>query len=222
MSRNDISPELMSLVKSFLKRKGKINWIDWLPLAEIGVNSPEQWIAAFNALDSTSTRDELLQLLGQPGSGPLADALLILLAQYALQINDEQIRDFVVEDVSQAIERTSDRVKALENECEPLKAQADWMADRLKQGFDLAAEIIRLESRLAELRAEEHSKAEEYDRIHALEREIIRLETFRRSFAGYDMAERNRYKEELEAETTDLRKRKETMQQVIAGEIGTT
>ena len=216
MSRQDISPDLMSLVKSYLKRRGQICWIEWLPLSEIAIDDPEKWITAFNALGSTDIRGDMLELLQKPDSGPLADALLILLAKHALQIEDEQIREFVVEDVSQAVQRTADRIMALKIACEPLAEQVAWIGERLRSGFDIAQELTRLEAHLAELRAEEHRKAEEYDQIHALEREIIRLETYRKTFAGYDLTERSTFRDELQTETDRLREQKEVLQRTIA------
>jgi chromosome segregation ATPase len=215
MNRDTISPELMDLLRSYLRRGNSLNWLDWLPLAELAHDAPEQFIETFNTLDSLEKRSDFINLLKQQDSGPLADSLLITLAKYALLITDEQARDFVIEDAPDAVARTARRVKAMENHSSSLGEQADWTKERLAKGFAAADEILRLEGQLAKLREQEHSK-EGFDEIHALEREIVRLETYRRTFAGYNMTERSNYRDDLVKETERLRAEKETMQQAIA------
>lgn len=218
MSRQDVSPDLLNLINSYFRRSDQIGWLDWLPLAEIAAESPEKWVAAFNTL-SVEKQYDYLDLLRDSHAGPLADTLLAILAQSALEISDEQVRDFILEDAQKAHDRTAQRLQVLAERVLPLKEQVAWAEERLTKGFDLGQEITRLEAKLAELRARECGSDEEFARVHALEREIIRLETRRRILASYDTNGRIRYREELQAEVEAHSQRKDALERTIAEQI---
>jgi len=211
-----VNPTLRDLVSSFLRRREPIPWLDWLPLAEVGADTPERLVAAFNEL-SLEQQFDLVGLLRKPDAGPLADAILIALARYAAEIQDDQVRQFVLEDASQS---RAHQAAALEKIREQLSAQVAAARDRLQADFDLAQEIVRLENELADIRQREHNQDERFARVHELELEILRLETRRRILSHYDEAERRRYREELQAEVEALQQRKMALEEAIAAAIG--
>ena len=211
-----VNPTLRDLVSSFLRRREPIPWLDWLPVAEIAADTPERLVAAFNEL-SLEQQFKLINLLRMPDAGPLADAILIALARYEAEIQDEQVRQFVLKDASQS---RAHQASVLEKIREQLAAQVAAARNRLQADFDLAKEIVRLEQELAEIRQREYDQDERFARVHELELEILRLETRRRILTHYDEAERRRYHEALQAEVEALQQRKTALEEAIAAAIG--
>lgn len=207
-----------TLAQGFLQRRGAIDWLEWLPLAQVAAEAPLCWAAAFNQL-ALEQQFSLMDLLRLPAAGPLADSLLILLATYASEIADEQVRQYVLEDAQSAHERHGARLQALQSQLQPLTEQVGRARQRLQNDFDMAREIERLEQALAEMRGQENEQDERFARVHELERELLRLETHRRILAHYDEAERRGYLEQLRAEVTAQKERKAELEQGIAAAI---
>ena len=207
---------LRDLVSSYLRRQEPIPWLDWLPLAEIAADTPERLAAAFNEL-ALKQQFDLVGLLRMPDAGPLADAIVIALARYAAEIQDDQVRQFILEDASQS---RAHQASVLEKIREQLAAQVTAARNRLQADFDLAQEIVRLEQELAEIRQREYDQDERFARVHELEHEILTLEVRRRKLAEYDEAKRRHYLEALQAEVEALQQRKTALEEAIAAAIG--
>ncbi|GIV64042.1 MAG: hypothetical protein KatS3mg045_1381 [Bellilinea sp.] len=199
------------LVISYLRRRGEIPWLDWLPLAQVASETPERWVAAFNQL-SLEDQFDLVGFLRMPQAGPLAGALLLVLAHHADEIKDEQVRQFILED---AVEMRAHQASALQVIRTQLATQVAAAQERLQPAFDLADEIIRLEKELADIRRQEHDQDERFAQVHQLELEILRLETRRRILADYNEDERIRYREELRAEVDAMHQRKKEIEESI-------
>lgn len=211
-----VSPTLLDMIVQLIRRRGPIPWLDWLPLAAIATENPESLTAALNRL-SLEDQFDLITLLRKSDAGPLADALLIVLAERAGEITDLQMRQFILEDAVRARDR---QALALETIRERLATRVDGVRNRLQDGFDLAGEIIRLERELAEIRSKEEDQDERFARVHELEMEIVRLETRQRLLAHYDEEARKRYRDKLKDEIQDLQKRKDKLEESIAQVIG--
>jgi len=211
-----VNPTLSDLVSSYLRRQEPIPWLDWLPLAKIAAETPKQLAAAFNKL-SLDQQFDLINLLRMPDAGPLADAIVIALARYAAEIQDDQVRQFILKDASQS---RAHQASVLEKIREQLAAQVTAARNRLQANFDLAQEIVRLEQELAEIRQREHDQDERFARVHELEQEILTLEVRWRNLAEYDEAKRRHYLEELQAEVEALQQRKMALEDAIAVAIG--
>lgn len=208
-----------ALALGFLQRRNPIEWLEWLPLAQIAAEAPAAWVGAFDRL-SLEQQFTLLELLRQPASGPLADSLAILLATYVGEIGDEQVRQYALDDAQAAHERQDARLRELQNRWQPLIAQEEQARQRLQQGFDMAVEIQRLEAVLADLRRQENDQDERFARVHELERDCLRLETHRRILAHYDEDERRRHLDGLRAEVNARQERKAELEQAIAVAMG--
>lgn len=211
----DIDDLLVNFLR-FGQRGMEISWLDWLPLARLVAEMPEHWPEALNRLE---LRDQftLVELLRAPDAGPLADALLLLLAESANEIRDEQVRQHILEDAVPAREH---QISALETVREQLNEKVQHNRQRLQEDFDLAAEIVRLERELADIRRQEHDLDERFAQVHALEQEILRLKTRLRILQHYDLEQRQAELARLQEEVEALQKRKDALEQAIAKAIG--
>lgn len=210
---------LTNLINSYLKRSKHINWLEWLPLTEVVAETPERWVEAFNQLSEEKQYD-FIDLLRDEQSGCLADGLLIVLAAHAYEISDEQVRQFVLEDAEHARSRHISRIQVIRDRMEPMSLQLAGAKERLQEGFDLTQEITNLEHQLAETRARENKQDEKFAQIHALERDILRMETRKRILEHYDEPARTSYLNEMKHEIESLDQRKASLEQAIAEIIG--
>jgi chromosome segregation ATPase len=208
------------LVRSLIIRPDAIDWLEWLPVATVAAANPERWIAAFRSL-STEDQYELLDLLRNPEAGPLADALLSLLATHASQISDEQIRQIILEEAVSAGQRQAQRMAFVRQRVATLSATVASMQARMTDDFDRGAEAMRLEQELAQLRSREYEQDERFSHVHAIEAEILRLETRRRILERYDFNEREGYAARLRAEFEGAHRTKQQLEQAIAQAMGT-
>ncbi len=204
--------DIRDLMISFLRRREPIPWLDWLPLAEIAADTPEQLAPTLNTIDLDEQFD-LVNLLRMSDAGPLAHAVIITLAQYAGEIKDVQVRQYILMDTVDSWDRTASTLNKIHKR---LSERVIADRQRLQEDFDLACEITRLERELADIRAKEHDQDERFARVHQLELEIQRLETRRRILTSYNETERRRYLETLQDKITPLQQRKTELEQAIA------
>jgi chromosome segregation ATPase len=203
------------LADSLLQRRDPIDWLDWLPLLQNAVTAPPSWIAAFRAL-SLEQQFELAERLRLPAAGPLADALLVILARYADEIEDDQVRLYILEDAEAVHQRRTQQLQSLQHQMTPLAEQVTGTQQRLAKGFEIAQEITRLEQALAEMRIKESEQDERFTRVHALERELLHLETRKRFLSYYNEAERQHDLQALHTEVTTQQDRKAELERRIA------
>lgn len=216
VARVPASSTLRDVVIGLIHRRGPIPWLDWLPLAQTASEDPEALTTVFNQL-SLEDQFDLINLLRRPDAGPLADALLIVLAGRAGEIADLQVRQFILED---AIQARDHQASALQMIRERLITRVESAKSRLQPDFDLAEEIISLERELAEIRSKEEDQDERFARVHELEMEILRLETRQRLLAHYDEKARKRDRDKLKAEVEALQAQKAELEEAIARVIG--
>jgi chromosome segregation ATPase len=207
---------LPDLVRSYLHRSMPVPPLDWLPLAEVALDQPHQWVLAFTGLRIDQQYD-LTDRLRADGAGPWAETLLIALSAHAREIADEQVRADVLGDAQVAAERRAARIGALRQRAEALATAVERGADRLRDGFDVASELAALEARLAELRARANERDGDFARMFEVEHEILREETRLAVLARYDEAGRRRLLGELRGEAGALRDRKAALEtEVVA------
>jgi DNA repair exonuclease SbcCD ATPase subunit len=204
--------DIRDLMISFLSRRQPIPWLDWLPLAEIAVDTPEQLAPTLNTIELDKQFD-LVNLLRMPDAGPLAHTIIITLAQYAGEIEDVQVRQYILMDTVDSWDCTASTLNKIH---ERLSERVIAKRKCLQKGFELAREITCLERELADIRAKEHDQDERFARVHQLELEIQRLETRRRILTSYNETERRHYLETLQAEIIPLQQRKTELEQAIA------
>jgi chromosome segregation ATPase len=205
---------LAELVRSYLQRRVPVPPLDWLPLAEVVLDDPHRWAQAFADLRVEQQYD-LTDRLRMDGAGPWAETLLVALSAHAHQISDEQVRADVLADAQVAAERRAARAGALRQRAEALAAAVGCGADRLREGFDIAAELATLEARLARLRGEAHERDGEFAKMFEVEHEILREETRMGVLARYDEAARRGALAELRAEVEALRGRKRALEEEV-------
>ncbi|MBV5338777.1 MAG: hypothetical protein J0665_04350 [Deltaproteobacteria bacterium] len=219
MSTATIAHNNMQLLAlGYLKRAGHISWMDWLPLAEMAAESPESWAEAFNQLNDEQ-QYELLNLLRDTASGPLAEELMIILAAFPLAISDEQVRQFILEFAGQAHEHRLSRLEQMRDRLLPLADQLNLSRERIKEGFDIATEIQRLNRELTEIRNRETDQDEKFAQVHAIEHEIVKMETRKRILEKYDEEARRRYLEELQDSLKTKTSTKEDLERAVAAKI---
>ncbi|RJX18191.1 MAG: hypothetical protein C4575_11100 [Desulforudis sp.] len=209
--------QLLPLIRSYLNRQSggqEIHWLDWLPLAELALANPAEWVVSFNRLDNDG-RNGIISLLRDPHAGTLADSLLVALATCASEIENDQWREYVLEDAVAAHERNADRLTSLRVQAELVARQIAGAEARLLPGFDAAAEISALEKRLTLIRQEEDRLNEQFHEIHRLEREILQSDLRRRVLAQYRFDARQKYLDELQVENQNLDARKNDLENQV-------
>jgi chromosome segregation ATPase len=176
-----------------------IGWLDWLPLAQLAAEQTEQLTDAFNRLDNDAKND-LLERLTKPDAGPLAGAILVALSNHADQIENLEVRRFVLE---HAVSSYACQADALNR----IKTRLTAAQDRLREDFDLAVEIAGLEKELAKLRKEDLDQR--LAALHRLYREVIKLEMRRQSLKSYEMHGLEQRIEALKRELAQLEQQRE-------------
>jgi chromosome segregation ATPase len=207
---------VLQLALSYLRRPAPVSALDWLPLAEAALAEPHHWAEAFGALRVDQQYD-LTELLRADEAGPLAETLLMALSLHASDITDEQVRADVLADAQVAAERREARLTALRERAAALAGAAGRGEDRLREGFDVAAEMAGLEARLAALRAQAHGRDGDFARMYELEHAILREETRMGVLARYDEAERRRTLAALRAQAGALAEHRSALEEEIVG-----
>jgi len=204
---------MRELVAAVVKNPASANWESWLTVLSGALTDEDAWM---QAVESLSLEDQfgLLEAL-KTDSSIYSDALRVLTARHADRISDEEVRDFLLTDAAEATDRLTNRLEQHRDQLQDLigKAQARREAD-----FDLATEVVQLERQLHELRKSEIG--EQFESMQQLDREIHRLETFKRSLEGYDPDARRVYRDQLDAETKELATRRTNLEDTIAAAIG--
>lgn len=201
-----------AFLRSLLQGPGRPAWDDWLPIAGVAIANPGDWITAVQSLGEQE-QYTLLESL-RDDAGPFADALLLLTARHAQDIEDPQVRDFLLSD---ALDSSDRRTSLMAEQRTSMQQLVGQMEARHSKQFDIAEEVGKLERRVNELRAAEIDT--EFERVHVLEREIMRLETFQRSLTSYDVAAREAHREELDRETGILREQRTRAEKEVANAI---
>jgi chromosome segregation ATPase len=207
---------IQEIIQAFLRRNDRIEWLEWLPIALVAAEQADCWVSVFRGM-----RDEdqfaLLSLLAGTEAGPLADALLIILAEHAGEIEDEQVRQIVLEETPLAHERNEQRLRCIQARLEMLQHVVEERKRRVRGEIELAVEIERLQQELADIRSQEcEGEDDRFAEIHTLENEILHEETRREILKRYDRASRERLLEELKVEVAKLEADKRELEGQIA------
>ena len=204
------------LLVHYLKRGERLEWLEWLPMAELAANSVDEFIGGYNMLDA-DRRGDFLLLLRRSQSGPLAELILMALAANASLIEDGQERDFVLEDAQDACLRVAERLRFLQEAVSLKNAQLHRAENRLTEGFSLAGELIAMEMQLHQLRSSECELDDDISSIHRLERQIMNLEMRSLSLKHYDRVTRTGYRDQLSAAMAEEKVRNDELEEKIAG-----
>lgn len=198
-----------ALLQALTRPAAQPGWDDWIPLVALALANQVEWVTAVQTLRDEDQYELLNALRSTPG--PFADALVLLTARHAQEIEDPQVRDFLLTDAVEAGDR---RLALMVEHRDMLQQLVGQLTDRQAEHYNLAQEVAELERKLSELRAADIDT--ERERIHTLEREVTRLETFRRSLERYNAAEREAYRADLDRETQTLVKERERVEQGVA------
>lgn len=201
------------LVTALVRTPGATNWESWLTLLSRALADENAWMQTVSSL-SLEDQFALLEALKTDGS-IYSDALRVLTARHAASIPDEEVRDFLLTDATDATIRLGNR---LESHRDDLLELVNTTTARRDPGFDLAAEVVQLELQLQQLRQSEIG--EKFEAMQQLDREIRTLETFKRSLQGYDAEARAAHREQLTQETSERAARKKELEEAIATAIG--
>lgn len=207
------------LVQAVLRRGETGAWGDWIPLSVAAAQTPESWIETFLRLRLEQQFD-ILNLLADSAAGPLADALLLLLAAHANRFGDDQVRQNTLDYASAAYERRILQLDWLKDQLQTLTAGLEHARQRMQEGFDIALEITRLQKELTEIQSKDNLE-DRFSEIHTMESEILRLETFQKSLSRYekDRPQRETYLADLKQETEKFRLQKEQLEYTVAAAL---
>lgn len=200
---------LHELVAALLRQPAAANWESWLVVLSQAVEDERAWTDTINRL-SLDDQFSLVETLKRD-EDIFADALQILTARNAEQIEDEQVREYLLADAVCTTTRRINWLRAYAEQITHLLGNADA---RREPGLDEVAEVAQLDARLFELhRANIENRFGEMQR---LDRDINRLETFQDALATYDAAERAAHRDQLVAETGTLAEAKKYIEDGIA------
>lgn len=186
--------ELTDLLSRLSSGGTDVSWDAWWAFATTVANNPDALARSWQAMPDPA-QTELLNRLAADAR-PVADYLVRTLARSLPPGSASGTRRVVVEDAADAGDRQVERLRSLRNDLVLELGQST-------EGMDLAVEIEELTVRRERLRAAieadpNHSAREE------LEREIARLEAFRKSLRAYNRAERDALLHSLDKETAEL------------------
>jgi len=204
---------MKELVEALVRNPGSARWESWLTVLSRALADERDWIQTFESL-SLEDQFGLLKALRTDGN-IYSDALRIITARHAELIRDEEVRDFLLTDASEATERLTNQLAQHRDELLKLIGRSEI---RQHPHYDLATEVAHLERQLQELRKSEIG--EKAQAIEELDREIHRLEIFKRTLESYDVEARRAYKKQLQTETTKLGRRRKDLEDRIAAQIG--
>ena len=193
--------EFRSLLRTLLSRRveGTAASARFLPVAEMAAASPSEWVDGFSALE-LDDQFELLDRLAASESGPAAEFLMLLLAQYSHGVSDDMVRGQLLQEQSARSTRQVARLQNLRHEVERVTEETGKRQAWLGEDFDLAAELATKEAALACLRQDESARDDRFYAIHTVEAEILRLEMRKAALAQYDPQERARRRDALASE----------------------
>ena len=201
------------LVAAIARDPQTVGWESWLTLLSEAIANEEAWL---RAIDAMALEDQFVLIDALKSDDSIySDALQVLTARRANAISDEEVRDFLLTDASDASERFGNR---LQRQREQLLALISSATARREADFDLAEEVTTLEMQLQELRRSEIG--EKFEAMQKLDVEIHRLEAFQRSLERYDADARRNYRNTLQAETDQLASERKGIEEGIATSIG--
>jgi chromosome segregation ATPase len=201
------------LVAAVVGNPAGAHWETWLTLLSRAVADESAWMDAVAAL-GLDEQFILLELL-RADPDVFGDALLIITARNAAAIADEEVRAFLLSDASGACQRFGARLDADRAELQDLIATS---AQRRQPDFDVAADIARLQAELFELR--ESEIGEKFESMQRLDRDIHRLETFKKTLDRYDPDARRAYRDQLDEQTAALDAGRAELENAVAEAIG--
>lgn len=190
----------------------RLEWDAWFPIAHASASDPQSLADAVGALAPDEQYD-LLDNLKSDG-GPLADYLLCVLAGLPEVFADDQLRTYALEDSATALER---RKTLLTELADSLQSTTDRLNEQRQEGFSLATAIANLEEKRNTLRAEQLDT--DFVEMNDLEWEIARLEMQNARLGRYDAPARTTRRDEIRAETAELRERTRSIEGEIDGAL---
>ena len=141
------------LVAAIARDPQIVGWESWLTLSEAIANE-EAWL---RAIDAMALEDQFVLIDALKSDDSIySDALQVLTARRANAISDEEVRDFLLTDASDASERFGNR---LQRQREQLLALISSATARREADFDLAEEVTTLEMQLQERAALKSAKS---------------------------------------------------------------
>ncbi len=208
-------PPLVRLLAAFLSRRDVITWSEWLPVVEIAAATPQEWVSAFCTLNAAD-QGALLDLLRPSEAGPLADALLTMLAARFDKVEDEHIRQLLLEEGASVYARNAEQCLHLQEQASVLSESVGEISDRLHQGLDAALHVQRLQEELFRLRADENVQDPQLQELYALETEVARLEVQKRISSRYDWEARQKHLRQLQLNVEEINYRKQSLETDIS------
>lgn len=204
---------MRQLVEALLRNPETFEWESWLTLLGDAIANEAAWMDTIRSLTLDEQLD-LIERLNVDGTA-YSDALQIITARHADAL-DDQVREYLLKDAVESAERFQNR---LEQHRAALQSQIGTFTARRNPDFDIADEVIRLQSRLLQLRSSD-DLGEAFDVVRELDNQIDTLETFSRYLNGYDLAARKAERDKLEQETSDNEARKAAFEETIAAAVG--
>lgn len=205
---------LVPLLRALLRRRTPISQFEWLSVVTADAEAPGTWCDAFGSF-SPDDQCHLLDVLLQPDSGSFADVLLVNLASNAERIADDQVRQTLLHEVGSAWERFGQKMQASAFHRDGLIADESALRERYGESLNLAKEIVRTESEVAALRAQEFEVDEEFTRLHALEREQREWERRRSVLSLFDVEQAQKQVAQLRAEMEQSERQRAELQQSL-------
>ena len=212
----DAQTVIRALVQAALQSGEIFEWTDWMPLSLAAVRAPDRWVDIFTHLRLEQQLD-LLNFLADSAAGPMADALLLLLASHAYDFIDDQVRQNTLDYAATAYKRRFLQIGWLKDRLQVLMAGLEHARSRIGDGFSMAMEMTRLEKELAEIRSRDNLE-DRFSQIHAMESEIFRLEILLRSLSRYekDRSRREAHLEDLKHKAQQLGMQKKQIENAVA------
>lgn len=202
--------QMADYLSDLYERTTPVTWEEWLPVAAHAGREPEQFVATFTSLH-LDAQFGLLESLKTSAGAPFSDLVVAALAARQDSIGDPQVREFVLDDSLDAVDRRQALINEQRAALEQLVGQ---VSERQEGEFDSAAAITDMEQQLQSLQLGELDS--NFTRLHALERQVARLEALRRTLEGFDFEAGRKSVDDLSGEVDRLTAEKRTILNVIS------
>jgi chromosome segregation ATPase len=188
-----------------LRNPTSVGWESWAVVLHAAVADEDRWMQAMLSL-SLEDQFSLLEVL-KTETGIYADALLVITGRHAHEVEDEQLREWLLTDAAESATRFGDR---LEHQREVLSSLTNRHDAEPGAAVDAAAEVARLQARLYELNGA--AIGTDYEQARRLERDVLRLEALARSLDGYDADGRRGERDAMKSQTDELTRMRDELE----------
>jgi chromosome segregation ATPase len=210
ITREAPAASLSAQLSALVRQRAPVEWMQWLPLASAAAESTHLLGEAFQSLH-LEDQYLLLGLLSQDDAGPLAHLVTLALARSADHIQDDMIRDYLLEDAVPALARAVASLERLQFSVETLTRESSAISEVMSEEFDVAGAILRHHQQLTKLRRREGDGPAELHELCALVREVCRLEAERAVLSRYDEASLRSQRDEVLGQLEVVRREKQEL-----------